>query len=58
MEKIDIKCNCGLTLQVDRTAEIPKDVVSMGCNWCPECMKDDDYYEEWYIYKQKSIKAN
>jgi hypothetical protein len=31
------------------TNEIPKHVVSMGCNWCPDCEdRAEDYYEEWY----------
>ena len=50
MEKYNTTCdNCNHTHSVDRTSEIPKHVVSMGCNWCPKCEYDaDDYYDEWY----------
>lgn len=51
MAKINITCEgCSTTTHsVDRTPEIPKDVISMGCNWCPKCEdKADDYYDEWY----------
>ena len=50
MTKINITCEtCSVTHSVNRTNEIPKDVPSRGCNWCPSCEeKAQDYYDEWY----------
>ena len=50
MQKIKINCEgCGLTHEVNRDKEAPKDSISMSCNWCPACEdKAEDYYEEWY----------
>lgn len=50
MATIKITCDtCHKTHEVNRTNEIPDHVVSMGCNWCPECEdRAEDYYEEWY----------
>lgn len=47
---INITCDgCKKTWEVTRTNEIPDNVVSMGCNWCPECEDSaTSYYEEWY----------
>lgn len=52
MSRINITCEtCGLVHDVRRTPEIPKNVFSMGCNWCPVCEdRAEDYYEEWYNY--------
>jgi len=52
MSVIVIECeNCGLKHGVNRTVEIPDDVTSLSCNWCPECEDDaTDYYTEKYIY--------
>lgn len=49
---INITCDlCYTTHEVERTREIPENVISMGCNWCPKCEdKATDYYEEWYNY--------
>lgn len=45
---MNITCEgCKKVHKVKRTPEIPKDVVSMGCNWCPDCIAND-YYDEWY----------
>jgi hypothetical protein len=50
MATIKITCEtCHKTHEVTKTNEIPEHVVSMGCNWCPECEdRAEDYYEEWY----------
>jgi len=50
MSKIRITCQtCHETHEVTRTNEIPKHVISMGCNWCPCCVdKAEGNYEEWY----------
>ena len=60
--RINIKCKaCGLIREVERTAEIPKKVYMLGCNWCPDCedKNANDYWREWYIYKRKEkIKDN
>lgn len=50
MVKIKITCEgCSKTHEVNRDNEAPKDAVSMGCNWCPDCEDSaEDYYEEWY----------
>lgn len=46
---IKITCNCELSHDVRRTNEIPKDVISLGCNWCPACEDTaQEPYEEWY----------
>lgn len=46
--KIICAC-CGKTHEVKRTPEIPSNVISLGCNWCPECEDNaGDYYQEWY----------
>lgn len=50
MDTIVIECDgCGLKHGVNRTNEIPDDVTSLSCNWCPECEADGDYIET-YIY--------
>lgn len=48
--KINITCEgCHTTTEVTRTNEIPDNIISMGCNWCPSCEEDaEDYYDEWY----------
>lgn len=52
MAKIKLTCDgCGLVHTVERTPEIPDNVISMGCNFCPfgDCEdKANDYYDEWY----------
>jgi len=52
MRVIVVECeNCGLKHGVNRTVEIPDDVTSLLCNWCPECEDDaTDYYNEKYVY--------
>lgn len=53
MNNLKIKCqNCGTVHDVTRTADIPENVVSMGCNWCPNCMEGQStYYQEWHIFE-------
>jgi hypothetical protein len=49
MTTIKINCDCGKVHEVTRTNEIPSNVISMGCNWCPICEDTaQDYYTEWY----------
>lgn len=50
MSTINITCQtCNEVYAVRRTDEIPAHVVSMKCNWCPNCEDQaDDVYEEWY----------
>ena len=52
MSKIKITCDtCCEIHEVSRTNEIPKHVISMGCNWCPNCEdRAKSYYKEWYNY--------
>lgn len=52
MVKISIHCEgCNKKRNVDRTPEIPDDVTSLKCNWCPECEHTaTDYFYEWYCY--------
>jgi hypothetical protein len=54
MTNIIITCDgCKKSHSVYRTNEIPTQVVSLSCNWCPECEDDaDDYYEEKYNYNE------
>ena len=49
-KRMNITCDtCHKTHSVRRTSEIPEHVISMGCNWCPECEdRAKEYYEEWY----------
>lgn len=50
MKLININCDgCHAVTEVTRTNEIPDNVISLGCNWCPSCEDDaNDYYDEWY----------
>lgn len=50
MGKINIHCDCGIAHEVDRDKDAPETAVSMGCNWCPTCENDTEYYNEWYNY--------
>ncbi len=51
---IKINCNCGLTHEVDRDKNAPDTAISMGCNYCPDCMGDmTEEYNEWYNYPDK-----
>ena len=50
MNTIKITCEgCGKVHEVRRTNEIPDNVISMGCNWCPDCSAKEDYME-WYNF--------
>lgn len=49
MQTIKMNCDCGKVHEVHRDNEAPKNAISMGCNWCPDCEDTaDDYYNEWY----------
>jgi len=50
MENIKINCDCGIVHDVRKDNSAPKNAISMGCNWCPECEDTaaEDYYHEWY----------
>lgn len=50
--KIKIHCQgCQDDFQTQRTEEIPDDVTSLICNWCPRCEDTaKDYYKEEYRY--------
>lgn len=52
MSKIKIHCEgCMRDLEVDRTYEIPEEVTSLVCNWCPFCENTArDNYREQYRY--------
>lgn len=52
MSRINIKCDCGVVHDVPRDNDAPKNATSMGCNWCPTCQKEDEYYQEWYNYDE------
>ena len=52
---ISIYCTqCKEDHLVSRTEEIPEEVVSLKCNWCPGCDAFEDYNEE-YVYEEKEI---
>jgi hypothetical protein len=53
MATIRILCDtCGKTTEVERTKEIPKNVVLLGCNWCSDCEdKAEDVWDEWWYIK-------
>jgi len=56
---IVLKCDqCEVEHKIKRTAEIPKEAISMRCNYCPNCSYiKKDQYEETFIYpKIKAIK--
>jgi len=57
MSKINVKCEgCGKIHNLNRTEEIPEDVVSLICNWCIECEDmAKDYYAERYCYEEEPI---
>lgn len=59
MDTIQIYCqNCYKAHDVDRTEEIPDDVVALKCNWCPSCMDDAPApYEEWYVNENEKIRT-
>jgi len=49
METIKMNCDCGKVHEVRKDKEAPKNAISMGCNWCPDCEDTaEDYYNEWY----------
>lgn len=52
MSRIKITCeHCNRTFEVNRTSDIPDDVESLGCNWCPACESEaEEYWDEWYNY--------
>lgn len=54
MIEIKINCEgCGRVHNVYRTPEIPDNVISLGCNWCPVCEDTaEDHYKEWYNYNE------
>jgi hypothetical protein len=47
---MELKCEgCQTIHELPRTPEIPSYVVSICCNWCPNCEDSaKDYYREWY----------
>ncbi len=51
MALIKITCNnCKKSYKVSRTPELPGDVTSIECNYCPDCEHEmDDEYKEEYI---------
>ncbi len=51
MAKINVHCDtCKKMHTVDRTEEIPDEVVALKCNWCPGCEDQaQDYYMEDYL---------
>lgn len=60
MEKINLTCDlCDTVHSVDRTNEIPKDVISIVVNWCPVCSdRAIDLYNEEYIYQYPEESKN
>jgi hypothetical protein len=57
MASINIKCtSCKEISSVSRTNEIPDEVVSLECNWCPGCPKEpnEDYHEK-HIYEEEQF---
>lgn len=52
MSKIKIYCEgCKTEHDTERTSEIPEDVTSLVCNWCPICEdKATEEYMEGYRY--------
>ena len=56
---IKIQCTnprCKTEHEVQRTSEMPKECVSMKCNWCPMCEDSaGDYYEEQYLDKDGNL---
>ena len=57
--KINIHCSiCKRVFEVERTSDIPDNVDSLVCNWCPNCSgKANEDYREWYRYKKKQKPA-
>lgn len=52
MATISIKCRfCNNSIEVTRTPEIPEDVTSLECNFCPRCEDEaHEDYVEGYCY--------
>ena len=49
MITIKMNCDCRKVHEVMRDKDAPKNAISMGCNWCPDCEDTaQDYYTEWY----------
>ncbi len=56
MATINIKCSgCKDIHAVSRTSEIPDDVVSLECNWCPGCPNEpnEDYHEKHILENEE-----
>ena len=51
---------CKTTMNVERTSEIPWNVVSLECNCCPTDGCDDSYveYDETYIYREDKPRSS
>jgi len=59
MTKIKIFCEgCKSEFETNRTKEIPEDVTSLVCNWCPLCQDEatEDYKEEYRTLEIDEIK--
>ena len=52
---IKIECqNCERVHKVYRTEEIPREVKSLKCNFCPSCQDEmTDNYKEEYVYGEE-----
>jgi len=52
-EEIKMNCDCGKVHKVYRDNSAPKNAISMGCNWCPDCEDTaEDYFTEWYNFDE------
>ena len=45
--------NCKNTIEATINENMPKEAVSLECNYCPNCEQviNDDYWEEWCVDK-------
>lgn len=56
MDLIKINCDCGKIHEVRKDNSAPKNAISIGCNWCPDCEDTaQDYYHEWYNLNDQDL---
>ncbi len=59
MSRIKIYCyGCKTEHDTARTKEIPEEVTSLVCNWCPKCEDSatEDYMEEYRYLNVNEVK--
>lgn len=55
-KEIEILCDCGKAIMVQRDSNAPLKAISMRCTFCPDCfhLANSSWdYKEWYIYENR-----